>query len=126
MSMWSTGIPGSSRFHSKPAFILRAIANDIFPALNVTDGSLGASTTTTQVRLCRLVSHYVPDTPTKAPLNDNTPGPHLCLTSISMWSAPDDIDNWAVGLRGADWLFVRNTTREFNHINSLSLIACGH
>ncbi|KIO04805.1 hypothetical protein M404DRAFT_949622 [Pisolithus tinctorius Marx 270] len=40
MSMWSTGIPGSSRFHSKPAFILRAIANDIFPALNVTDGSL--------------------------------------------------------------------------------------
>ncbi|KAI5986040.1 Metallo-dependent phosphatase [Pisolithus orientalis] len=42
-----------------------------------------------------------------------------------MWSAPDDIDNWAVGPRGAGWLFVRNATREV-HLNSLSLIARGH
>ncbi|ESK86135.1 protein phosphatase 6 catalytic subunit [Moniliophthora roreri MCA 2997] len=43
-----------------------------------------------------------------------------------MWSDPDDVENWAVSPRGAGWLFGANVTREFNHVNGLSLIARAH
>jgi serine/threonine-protein phosphatase 6 catalytic subunit len=60
-----------------------------------------------------------------------------------MWSDPDDVDNWGVSPRGAGWLFGGSVTREvrqfsppffyisdmdvqFNHVNSLSLIARAH
>ena len=61
-----------------------------------------------------------------------------------MWSDPEDVDNWAVSPRGAGWLFGGSVTREvslyinfpggspsnitvqFNHVNSLSLIARAH
>lgn len=60
-----------------------------------------------------------------------------------MWSDPDDVENWGVSPRGAGWLFGGSVTREvcppslslfsmskmyvqFNHVNSLSLIARAH
>lgn len=43
-----------------------------------------------------------------------------------MWSDPDDVENWAVSPRGAGWLFGDRVTREFNHFNSLKLIARAH
>lgn len=63
-----------------------------------------------------------------------------------MWSDPDDVENWGVSPRGAGWLFGSSVTREvcppsflsvpllsflrchmqFNHVNSLSLIARAH
>ncbi|KAI6142675.1 Metallo-dependent phosphatase [Pisolithus tinctorius] len=47
--------------------------------------------------------------------------PRECTFCSFMWSDPDDIDNWAVNPSGAGWLFGRNVTREFNHVNSISL-----
>ncbi|KAJ4473744.1 Metallo-dependent phosphatase-like protein [Lentinula aciculospora] len=44
-----------------------------------------------------------------------------------MWSDPEELmDNWAVSPRGAGWLFGGSVTREFNHVNGLSLIARAH
>lgn len=43
-----------------------------------------------------------------------------------MWSDPDDVENWDVSPRGAGWLFGGSVTQEFNHINSLSMIARAH
>ncbi|THH17752.1 hypothetical protein EW146_g3127 [Bondarzewia mesenterica] len=43
-----------------------------------------------------------------------------------MWSDPDDVENWAVSPRGAGWLFGGSVTHEFNHVNSLTLIARAH
>ena len=59
-----------------------------------------------------------------------------------MWSDPDEVDNWAVSPRGAGWLFGSSVTQEvslvglilalgsdmsqFNHVNSLRLIARAH
>lgn len=43
-----------------------------------------------------------------------------------MWSDPDEIENWAVSPRGAGWLFGGRVTQEFNHFNSLKLIARAH
>ena len=62
-----------------------------------------------------------------------------------MWSDPDDVENWGISPRGAGWLFGGSVTREvrppfcflfclfipgiyvqFNHVNSLSLIARAH
>lgn len=57
-----------------------------------------------------------------------------------MWSDPDDVEAWAVSPRGAGWLFGGQVTAEvspplacdavaneqFNHINSLDLIARAH
>eukprot|EP00891_Asterochloris_glomerata_P007315 jgi/Astpho2/7315/fgenesh1_pg.00113_%23_110_t len=43
-----------------------------------------------------------------------------------MWSDPEDIDTWAVSLRGAGWLFGGRVTTEFNHINGLELICRAH
>ncbi|KAK2467400.1 hypothetical protein APHAL10511_000635 [Amanita phalloides] len=52
--------------------------------------------------------------------------PHEGAFCDLMWSDPDDIDNWAVSPRGAGWLFGASVTREFNHVNSLTLIARAH
>ncbi|ORX33488.1 Metallo-dependent phosphatase-like protein [Kockovaella imperatae] len=43
-----------------------------------------------------------------------------------MWSDPDEVESWAVSPRGAGWLFGSKVTAEFNHINSLKLIARAH
>ncbi|KAL1408455.1 sporulation-induced protein [Vanrija albida] len=43
-----------------------------------------------------------------------------------MWSDPDDVETWAVSPRGAGWLFGAKVTAEFNHVNSLDLIARAH
>ncbi|TCD64608.1 Serine/threonine-protein phosphatase 6 catalytic subunit [Steccherinum ochraceum] len=52
--------------------------------------------------------------------------PHEGAFCDLMWSDPDDVENWAVSPRGAGWLFGGSVTREFNHVNSLSLIARAH
>ncbi|EIM80868.1 Metallo-dependent phosphatase [Stereum hirsutum FP-91666 SS1] len=52
--------------------------------------------------------------------------PHEGAFCDLMWSDPEEIDNWAVSPRGAGWLFGGSVTREFNHTNSLSLIARAH
>ncbi|TFK65858.1 Metallo-dependent phosphatase [Pluteus cervinus] len=52
--------------------------------------------------------------------------PHEGAFCDLMWSDPDDIDNWAVSPRGAGWLFGGSVTQEFNHVNSLRLIARAH
>jgi len=52
--------------------------------------------------------------------------PHEGAFCDLMWSDPDDIENWGVSPRGAGWLFGGSVTREFNHVNSLSLIARAH
>jgi len=52
--------------------------------------------------------------------------PHEGAFCDLMWSDPDDVDNWAVSPRGAGWLFGGSVAREFNHVNSLALIARAH
>ncbi|KJA26497.1 hypothetical protein HYPSUDRAFT_84389 [Hypholoma sublateritium FD-334 SS-4] len=52
--------------------------------------------------------------------------PHEGAFCDLMWSDPDDIDNWAVSPRGAGWLFGGSVVKEFNHVNSLTLIARAH
>ncbi|KAJ3476610.1 hypothetical protein NLI96_g11041 [Meripilus lineatus] len=52
--------------------------------------------------------------------------PHEGAFCDLMWSDPDDVENWAVSPRGAGWLFGGSVTREFNHVNSLTLIARAH
>ncbi|KIM89725.1 hypothetical protein PILCRDRAFT_812523 [Piloderma croceum F 1598] len=52
--------------------------------------------------------------------------PHEGAFCDLMWSDPDDVDNWAVSPRGAGWLFGGSVAREFNHVNSLTLIARAH
>jgi len=52
--------------------------------------------------------------------------PHEGAFCDLMWSDPDDVENWAVSPRGAGWLFGGSVTREFNHVNSLRLIARAH
>jgi len=52
--------------------------------------------------------------------------PHEGAFCDLMWSDPDDVENWGVSPRGAGWLFGGSVTREFNHVNSLSLIARAH
>ncbi|KZV66350.1 Metallo-dependent phosphatase [Peniophora sp. CONT] len=52
--------------------------------------------------------------------------PHEGAFCDLMWSDPDEVENWAVSPRGAGWLFGGNVTREFNHRNSLKLIARAH
>ena len=52
--------------------------------------------------------------------------PHEGAFCDLMWSDPDDVDAWAVSPRGAGWLFGSKVTAEFNHVNSLSLIARAH
>lgn len=52
--------------------------------------------------------------------------PHEGAFCDLMWSDPDDIESWAVSPRGAGWLFGRNITQEFNHVNNLNIIARAH
>ncbi|KAA1478229.1 Metallo-dependent phosphatase [Dentipellis sp. KUC8613] len=52
--------------------------------------------------------------------------PHEGAFCDLMWSDPDDVENWAVSPRGAGWLFGGSVTSEFNHVNSLKLIARAH
>ncbi|OJT12258.1 Serine/threonine-protein phosphatase 6 catalytic subunit [Trametes pubescens] len=52
--------------------------------------------------------------------------PHEGAFCDLMWSDPDEVENWAVSPRGAGWLFGGSVTREFNHVNSLRLIARAH
>ncbi|KAF8486887.1 Metallo-dependent phosphatase-like protein [Russula ochroleuca] len=52
--------------------------------------------------------------------------PHEGAFCDLMWSDPDDVENWGISPRGAGWLFGSSVTREFNHVNSLSLIARAH
>ncbi|KAI0072188.1 Metallo-dependent phosphatase [Panus rudis PR-1116 ss-1] len=52
--------------------------------------------------------------------------PHEGAFCDLMWSDPDEVENWAVSPRGAGWLFGASVTREFNHVNSLRLIARAH
>ena len=47
------------------------------------------------------------------------------LTDL-MWSDPEDIRDWLQNPRGAGWIFGNHPTREFLHINGLSLIARAH
>ncbi|KAH8804295.1 putative serine/threonine-protein phosphatase C26H8.05c [Flagelloscypha sp. PMI_526] len=59
-------------------------------------------------------------------LSRNQEIPHEGAFCDLMWSDPDDIENWAVSPRGAGWLFGGSITREFNHVNQLSLIGRAH
>ncbi|TFY81738.1 hypothetical protein EWM64_g2278 [Hericium alpestre] len=52
--------------------------------------------------------------------------PHEGAFCDLMWSDPDDVETWAVSPRGAGWLFGGSVTTEFNHVNSLKLIARAH
>ncbi|KAA1478244.1 Metallo-dependent phosphatase [Dentipellis sp. KUC8613] len=52
--------------------------------------------------------------------------PHEGAFCDLMWSDPDEVENWAVSPRGAGWLFGGSVTSEFNHVNSLKLIARAH
>jgi len=52
--------------------------------------------------------------------------PHEGAFCDLMWSDPDEVDNWAVSPRGAGWLFGGSVTKEFNYVNSLTLIARAH
>nr|XP_019047514.1 serine/threonine-protein phosphatase 6 catalytic subunit [Kwoniella bestiolae CBS 10118]OCF26444.1 serine/threonine-protein phosphatase 6 catalytic subunit [Kwoniella bestiolae CBS 10118] len=52
--------------------------------------------------------------------------PHEGAFCDLMWSDPDEVDSWSVSPRGAGWLFGGKVTAEFNHVNSLSLIARAH
>ncbi|WVQ97763.1 hypothetical protein IAU59_004877 [Kwoniella sp. CBS 9459] len=52
--------------------------------------------------------------------------PHEGAFCDLMWSDPDEVDSWSVSPRGAGWLFGAKVTAEFNHVNSLSLIARAH
>ncbi|GBE87193.1 Serine/threonine-protein phosphatase ppe1 [Sparassis crispa] len=52
--------------------------------------------------------------------------PHEGAFCDLMWSDPDEIENWAISPRGAGWLFGGSVTQEFNHVNSLRLIARAH
>ncbi|KAF8512944.1 Metallo-dependent phosphatase-like protein [Hysterangium stoloniferum] len=52
--------------------------------------------------------------------------PHEGAFCDLMWSDPDNVETWAVSPRGAGWLFGGSVTKEFNHVNSLTLIARAH
>ena len=52
--------------------------------------------------------------------------PHEGPFSDLMWSDPEEIETWAVSLRGAGYLFGHRVTSEFNQINGLDLVARAH
>lgn len=52
--------------------------------------------------------------------------PHEGAFCDLMWSDPDEIEAWAMGPRGAGWLFGSKVTEEFNHINGLELVCRAH
>jgi hypothetical protein len=43
-----------------------------------------------------------------------------------MWSDPEEIRDWLQNPRGAGWIFGNHPTREFLHMNGLSLVARAH
>ncbi|KAK3678154.1 sporulation-induced protein [Recurvomyces mirabilis] len=52
--------------------------------------------------------------------------PHEGAFCDLVWSDPEEVETWAVSPRGAGWLFGDKVSSEFNHVNSLSLIARAH
>lgn len=52
--------------------------------------------------------------------------PHEGAFCDLVWSDPEDVETWAVSPRGAGWLFGDKVAQEFNHVNSLTLIARAH
>ena len=52
--------------------------------------------------------------------------PHVGPFCDLMWSDPDEIETFSISPRGAGWLFGHKATSEFNHINSLDIIARAH
>lgn len=43
-----------------------------------------------------------------------------------VWSDPDNIETWNVSSRGAGWVYGYKVSRDFNHLNGLSLICRAH
>ncbi|ODV92832.1 hypothetical protein CANCADRAFT_94195 [Tortispora caseinolytica NRRL Y-17796] len=52
--------------------------------------------------------------------------PHEGAMCDLLWSDPDDISGWSKSPRGAGYLFGGDKVSEFNHRNSVSLIARAH
>ncbi|EER17121.1 conserved hypothetical protein [Perkinsus marinus ATCC 50983] len=52
--------------------------------------------------------------------------PHEGAMSDIMWSDPDEINGWAESPRGAGWLFGGDIVKQWNHTNSVTLIARAH
>lgn len=52
--------------------------------------------------------------------------PHEGPLCDLMWSDPEDIRTWKMNTRGAGWLFGHEVVNDFNHLNSLDLIARAH
>lgn len=52
--------------------------------------------------------------------------PHDGSMCDLLWSDPEDIKGWAMSPRGAGFLFGGNIVEQFNHVNSLELIARAH
>eukprot|EP00163_Fabomonas_tropica_P011455 TRINITY_DN2216_c0_g1_i1.p1 TRINITY_DN2216_c0_g1~~TRINITY_DN2216_c0_g1_i1.p1 ORF type:complete len:238 (-),score=44.04 TRINITY_DN2216_c0_g1_i1:412-1125(-) len=59
-------------------------------------------------------------------LDRNQEIPHEGSFCDLMWSDPEDIEDWAVSPRGAGWLFGWRVTKEFTHLNGVSLICRAH
>ena len=56
----------------------------------------------------------------------NREPPHEGPFCDLLWSDPEDIDDWAISPRGAGWLFGGKVTKEFLHVNDLTLVARAH
>jgi len=52
--------------------------------------------------------------------------PHDGAMCDLLWSDPEDIEGWGLSPRGAGYLFGGNVVKQFNHANSLELIARAH
>jgi len=52
--------------------------------------------------------------------------PHDGAMCDLLWSDPEDIEGWGLSPRGAGYLFGGNVVKQFNHTNSIDLIARAH
>jgi diadenosine tetraphosphatase ApaH/serine/threonine PP2A family protein phosphatase len=91
---------------------------DCFPMAALVGGEIlcvhgGLSPELKTVDQIRLL-HRRQEVPMEGPLSD------------LVWSDPENVDGWVVSNRGAGYLFGPRVTREFLHINSLTLIARAH